>query len=257
VILNHSLVPDPDRAGARTLLIDGVQQSCVDINDPRYLKFSYVRRLVSIIDAAGPAGSPLRVLHLGAGAMTLPRYVAASRPGSTQVVIDNDAALVDFVVRELPLPEGADIEVRVDDARAAVETTPDTSFDIVLADVYVGARMPRSVATVEFAEHASRILHSDGVFATNLADLPLLAFSRMQAATLRTVFGDVCAIGEPGMFRGRRFGNVVMAAAHQPGRLPVTRLARIARADLRPARLLRGADLDAFIAGTTALTDAA
>jgi spermidine synthase len=222
-----------------------------------YLKFAYVRRLASIIDAAAPASVPVRVLHLGAGAMTLPRYVEATRPGSSQLVIDNDAALVDFVGRELPVPAGADIQVRVSDARAAAEGTGDGSFDIVLTDVYVGAQMPNSVATVEFAAHAARILRDDGVFATNLADLPLLAFSRVQAATLRVAFGDVCAIGEPGMFRGRRFGNVVLAAAHHPGALPVTRLARIAREDARPARLLRGGDLDSFIASTLPLTDAA
>ena len=63
------------------LLIDGVPQSHVDLEDPGYLDFEYVRRIGHVIDEAAPAGQPLRVLHLGAGALTLARYVAATRPG--------------------------------------------------------------------------------------------------------------------------------------------------------------------------------
>jgi spermidine synthase len=127
---------------------------------------------------------------------------------------------------------------------------------LVITDVYVGAQMPRSVATVEFARHAARLLAPKGVFASNLADLPPLAFSRVQAATLRAVFPDVCAIGEPGMLRGRRYGNVVLVAANRRAGLPATRLARMALADEKPARLLRGGDLDAFVGGAEPLTDA-
>jgi spermidine synthase len=257
VLVSHTLIPDPDHQGGWILLIDGVSQSYVDTQDETALRFSYARRIASVIDTMVPAGQPLRVLHLGAGAMSLPRYVARTRPGSAQVVVDHDAALLAYVDRHVPLPPGMEVTSIVADARAAVEDFDDASFDLVIADVYVGAQMPVSVATVEFARHAARLLARRGVFATNLADLPLLAFSRVQAATLRTVFPDVCAIGEPGMFRGRRFGNVVLVAALEPARLPVVRLARLARADEKPARLLRGADLDAFIGGAVPLTDAA
>src|SRR5437764_1146294 len=87
-----TLVPDPRRPAGWTLLVDGVPQSYVDLDDPRYLEFEYMRRLASIIDAAAPPGVPLRVLHLGGGALTMPRYVAATRPGSRQRVVELDAA---------------------------------------------------------------------------------------------------------------------------------------------------------------------
>jgi spermidine synthase len=251
----YTLIPDPQHDGGWILLIDGVSQSYVDTQDETSLRFSYIRRLATVVDTAAPAGQPLRVLHLGGGAMTLPRYVAHTRPGSPQVVVDHNAALLAYIEKHLPLPAGADITPVVCDARAAVEVFDDDTFDLVIADVYVGAQMPGSVATVEFARHAARLLAPGGVFATNLADLPPLAFSRVQAATLRTVFPDVCAIGEPGMLRGRRYGNVVLVAALKPASLPVTRLARLARADANPARLLRGTDLDAFVGAAVPLTD--
>jgi len=250
------LVADPHRPGGRTLLVDGVAQSYVDVTDPTYLEFEYVRRLASVVDAAAPTGAPLRVLHLGGGAYTLPRYIAATRPGSGQEVVERDARLVTLVERELPLPAGADVRIRIADAREAVEAGAVGQFDLVLADVYQAAQMPRSVASVEFAAAVARLLRPGGRYAANVADLPPLAFSRVQAATLRSVFGDVCVLAEPGMLRGRRYGNVVLVGARAPGEVPAERLARAAIRDPFPSRLLRGADLDRFIAGAAPVFDA-
>jgi spermidine synthase len=251
-----ALVPDRDRPGGWTLLVDGVPQSHVDLGDPTYLEFEYMRRLASVIDVAAPTGSPLRVLHLGGGALTLPRYLEATRPKSRQRVVERDAALIALVRRVLPLPRGADLRVRVADARAAVETARDSAFDLVIADVYRAAQMPSTVASVEFAAHIARILRPGGLYAVNVADLPPLAFSRIQAATLRTAFPDVCVIAEAGTLRGRRYGNVVLAAATRPDGLPTERLAAAGRRDAFPARLLHGDSLDRFIAGSRPMTDA-
>src|SRR5712692_2193780 len=101
------LAGDPDRPRAWTLLVDGIPQSHVDLDDPQYLEFGYMRRLGHLVDLAAPAGEPLRVLHLGGGGLTLARYVAATRPGSWQLAVDCDAALVDVVRRRLPLDQPA------------------------------------------------------------------------------------------------------------------------------------------------------
>lgn len=248
-----TLRPDPDRPGAWTLLVDDVPQSHVDLRDPRHLEFEYVRRLASVIDAAAPAAAPLRVLHLGGGAYTLPRYVQATRPGSGQLVVERDAALVELIGRVLPTD--TDIRVLVDDARAAVQSLPDDSFDLVIADVYQADRMPSSLASVEFAAQVARVLRPSGRYAANITDLPALAFARVQAATLRTVFADVCVIAEPGLLHGRRRGNVVLVAAREPGGLPLPALADAARRDPFPARVVHGAELAAFTSGSRAATD--
>src|ERR1700735_2848628 len=98
------LLRDADRRAAWMLLIDGVPQSHVDLEDPGYLDFEYVRRMGHVIDTAAPAEQPLHVLHLGAGALTLARYVAATRPGSRQLAVELDGALVDLVRSRLAPP---------------------------------------------------------------------------------------------------------------------------------------------------------
>jgi spermidine synthase len=240
------------RPGARILYVDGVAQSYVDVVDPTYLHFDYVRRMASVIDTAAPKGEPVRALHLGGGGFTLPRYLAATRPDSTQVVVERDAALLDLVRRELPLPQG-DLRVQLADAREAIEAEPAASYDLVLADVYQGAQMPAQFAGVEFAAQVARVLRPDGLYTVNLTDLPPLGYSRVQAATLRAVFPDVCLIAGRAMLRGRRYGNIVLAAASTPGRLPVARLTTRALRDPVAGVVLHSAALDRFVGGARPL----
>lgn len=103
-----------------TLLVAGQSQSHVDPADPARLFFEYTRRIGNVVDAFRTPGAPIRALHLGGGALSLPRYVEATRPGSTQVVVEHDGAMLDAVLARLPLPSGAEIDVVVADAAEAV-----------------------------------------------------------------------------------------------------------------------------------------
>jgi spermidine synthase len=247
------LVPDAGHPGGWTLLIDGVQQSYVDLDDPTRLRFEYCRRVATVVDTAAPLGTPLRVLHLGGGALTLPRYVAVTRPGSPQRVVERDRDLDDLVRRTLPLPDHADVRTAAGDARTAVEAMESGRFDLVINDVYVGDQMPTSVASVQFVRQIFRVLVANGTYTVNVADLPPLIFTRILAATLREVFADVCAIGEPDMLRGRRYGNLVLVAGSA---LPIARLARLAARDEKHGQLLHADLLTAWIGGVGPMTDA-
>jgi len=297
------LVADPDRPRAWTLLVDGTPQSHVDLDDPQHLEFEYMRRLGHLADLAAPAGEPLRVLHLGAGGMTLARYVAATRPGSSQLAVESDAALAELVQRRLPLgPRGrraagghagvsqaggsqtgggragarqagasqagtsqagarqagarqaGRVRLRVGDARAVLEQVPAGSFDLVVADIFAGARTPAHLTSAEFTAAVARALSPPGLYATNIGDGPPLAHARTRVATVCAAFPYACLIADAAVLRGRRFGNLVLAAACHD--LPVTELARRVAGDPFPGRLVHGSDLDRFAAGAKPITDA-
>jgi len=255
------LLADLDRPRAWMLLIDGIPQSHVDLDDPRRLEFEYVRRFGHLIDLAAPPGTPLRVLHLGGGGLTLARYVATTRPGSSQLAAESDAEVAELVRRRLPLAQpsrargGAGrIRVRVADARAVVEQVPAGSFDVLVADVFAGGRTPAHLTSEEFTAAAARALAPGGIYAANIGDGPPLAHARGRVAAARAVFRHVCVIAEPAVLRGRRFGNLVVAASGDE--LPAAGLTRRAAADPFPARLVAGDALDRFIAGTAPITDA-
>ena len=251
------LVPDLSGPDSWILFLDGTPQSHVDLEDRTYLEFEYVRRLAHIADLAFGEGQRLRILHLGGGGMTLPRYVAATRPGSRQVVAEYDAALAELVRRKLPLPpagRGGRISIRIGDARQILEAVPAASFDMVIGDVFAGDRTPPQLATLECAAAAARALSSDGVYAVNVTDAAPLAHAKGQVSALLALFRHCCMIAEPAVIRGRRFGNLVLAGSRRT--LPEDGLRRAAAADPFPARLVGGADLVRFAAGTRPPADA-
>ncbi|MFF9059301.1 spermidine synthase [Streptomyces sp. NPDC014882] len=238
------LMPDVDRERAWLLTVDGAPQSYVDLDEPTHLEFEYTRRLGHVLDTVAEAGRPLDVLHLGGGALTLPRYLAATRPGSRQDVVEADRGLLDLVAEQLPVPAGTGITLHAADARDWLETAPAASADILVADVFGGSRVPAHLTTLSYAREAGRVLRTDGVYLANLADAAPFAFLRSQLATFAVVFEHLAVIAEPAVLRGRRFGNAVLVAARHP--LDVPPLARRAASDAFPARVEHGASLKEF-----------
>ncbi|MHB1597119.1 MAG: spermidine synthase [Streptosporangiaceae bacterium] len=247
------LLADLDRPGGWMLLVDGVPQSHVDLDDPRYLDFEYARRIGHLIDLMAPEGVPIRVLHLGAGALTLARYVAATRPGSEQVAIDSYPELATLVRSRLPFPADA-IDLRVADARAALPDLPAASFDLVVADVFAGGSTPAHLVSAEFTAVAARVLTPAGVFAANVGDGPPLTHARRRVATIRAKFRHVCVLAEPGVLHGRRFGNLVVLGSGSE--FPITDLTRRLAGDPFPATVLDDLQADRFAGEHQPLTDA-
>lgn len=244
-------------AGGFELDVDGTPQSHVDLDDPSHLHFEYVARMGAVIDLLRMPGQPLTAIHLGAGALTLPRYVEHTRPGSRQQVIELEQPLVDLVRAELPLPRGAQVRVRIGDARDVAARLPaglQGSADLVVSDVFAGAQTPAHLTTVEYFRILAGLLAPDGVLLVNVADGAGLAFARREVATVRAVMAEVIVLAEVQTLKGRRFGNLVIAASHAP--LPVTWLPRLMAAGPHPAKVAQGAELDEFVRDARVATDA-
>jgi hypothetical protein len=159
--------------GGWELDVDGTPQSHVDLDDPTHLHFEYIARMGAVIDRLRMPRQPLTAVHLGAGALTIPRYVEATRPGSRQQVIELEPALIDLVREQLPLPRGGSLRVRIGDAREGLGRLPAGlvgNVDLLVSDVYSGAQTPAHLTTVEFYAEAARFLAPDGVLLVNVAD---------------------------------------------------------------------------------------
>ena len=254
----YRAVIEPDRwvPGAYTLIVDGTPQSHVNVADPSQLFFEYVQRMGHVIDQLALPGQPITALHLGAGALTLPRYIEATRPGSRQQVIELESDLVDLVRSALPWSKQASIRIRYGDAREVMGRLPSGlhgTVDLLIVDVFGGARTPAHVTSEEFYRSAAGLLAPDGVILVNVADGPGLAFARGQAATLRSVVGHVAALAEPQILKGRRFGNVVLVGSPAP--LPLDWMPRLLAGGPHPAKVVTGQELRDWIAGAPIVTD--
>lgn len=238
------------------LIVDRTPQSHVDLDDPSHLHFEYVARMGAVIDRLRMPGQPLTAVHLGGGGLTLPRYIEHTRPGSRQQVVELEQPLIDLVRAQLPLPRGAQVRVRIGDARAVAEKLPPGlvgAADLVISDVFAGAQTPAHLTTVEYFQTVARLLAPDGVLLVNVADGSGLAFARRQVATIRAVLPEAIVLAEVQTLKGRRFGNLVIAAS--AGRLPTEWLPRLMAAGPHPAKVAQGREIDEFIRGARVATD--
>lgn len=249
--------PDREVRGAFLVRSGSTQQSWVDPGDPLRLEFEYIQRLAEALRVTvlgRESGVRPRVVHLGGGGMTLPRWVAAVRPGTAQVVCEPDADLVDEVRRKLPLGRRSGIKVRVVDGRGGLAAMPADHADAVVIDAFDGLRVPGSLATTECFEDAARVLRADGVLLMNLADEAPFGWSRSCVAGIGANFRHLLASAETAVWKGRRYGNLVVVASRAP--LPVDALETAARRALFGYRTLSGTALRRWLGGAAGFTDA-
>lgn len=244
---------DPARESGRVLVLDGLRHSYVDLADATHLEFEYVQAAASVVDATFPAGEPLAAYHLGGGGLTLPRYLAEVRPGTTSVVSEIDPGVVAVDRDRLGLETGPGLEVRVEDGRRGLDRLPDDSRDLVVGDAFGGVSVPWHLTTREAVAQVRRVLRPDGAYVANLIDHGPLDFARAEVATLREVFDHVALLARPGAFDGTQGGNLVAVASDRAVDLDaVTRV--VERRGL--GWEARGdADLDDWVGGADALTD--
>jgi hypothetical protein len=257
-VSGYTAVIEADRfvPGSFQLVVDGTPQSHVNLENPSELFFEYIQRMGHVVDQIGMPGEPLTAVHLGAGALTIPRYVEATRPGSRQQVIELEPELVELVRAELPWSSRASIRVRYGDARDVVARLPGGltgAVDLLVIDIFSGARTPAHVTSIEFYRSACALLAPHGVVLVNVADGPGLAFARGQAATLLEAVDSVAVLAETQILKGRRFGNLVLVGS--PGLLPLEWMPRILAGGPHPSKVIQGPELRDFIASAPVVTD--
>lgn len=238
---------DPERSGGRLLVMDGLRHSYVDLHDPTHLEFDYVRAIAAGIDVRFPGDAPLTVHSIGAGGLTLPRFLDAARPGTAGSVSEVDPGVIRVDREALALPDDLDLDIRVEDGRLGLRTLPAAEADIVIGDAFGGVSVPWHLTTREAALEIDRVLTDEGVYLVNLIDYGPLAFARAELATLRDAYPHVALAWQD------RGGNLVAAAS----RAPIDPSAWQAALDERDVTwsVVAGRQLDAWIDDAPVLTD--
>lgn len=244
---------DPDRESGRILWIDTLRNSYIDLDDPTHLEFQYFQSVGDVITGVAADGQALDSLHIGGGGFALPRYLAATRPGSTSLVLELDPSLVDLARQELDLRTGPDLEIRTGDARLAMADLGDGAYDLVLGDAFSGLAVPWHLTTREFLSQVHRTMRPDALYVANLIDYPPLGFLRAEIATLLEVFERVALIGPPERLAGDEGGNFVVVATD--GEIDAASIEGLAAERGDTDEVLMGDDLDDFVGDAMVLTD--
>lgn len=262
------VVNDPARSNGRFLVLDNLLHSYVDLEDPTYLEFPYVQAIASVADVMRPAGQAISALHLGAGGLTLPRYLAATRPGSTSRVLEIDGGVLALDQAQLlPHPLSTPprnrktswsavvpgLDVDVGDARVALARERTGIRDLVVGDAFGGLAVPWHLTTLEVVSEIARVLRRDGIYAVNVIDYPPNRFVRAEVATIAAVFPQLAVVAGSDELAGRAGGNFVVVASAAP--LPIAALgARLAQRATRVAVAGNEAGRR-FASGSPILTD--
>lgn len=244
---------DADRADGWMVLLDGVLASYVALDDPTHLEFEYTRWIADMLDEI-ERPEPLELVHLGGAACSLPVYVAATRPGARQTVVDFDAALVDLMRDQFGIRSSRRFALRTADALEALRGMPAASADVIVRDAFSGDRTPEHLRDSRFAAEVARVLRPDGVYFANVGDRAGLPLTRELLRHTATAFGlaadprhhgRMAIISDPSVMRGRRYGNVVAALSRVP--LPLGGWLEAVRRASLPARVTHGERLWAYL----------
>ncbi len=247
------VIRDRDQPHGYLLLVNGVQSSHIDLSDPTRLEFEYMRWMAAVIADRVPEPKALRVLHLGAAACSLARYLIHDRPGSQHLAVDIDAELARLVRAWFDLPKAPALRIRVGDARAVTESLPAGGHTVVVRDVFAATNTPTPLTTLEFTRQVRRVLEPGGLYLANSAGAPDLRLARAEAATVGAVFDQLAIVADPPMLKGRRRGNVIVIGADAPVDSPA--LARELLGGAVPAQLWGNRRAREFARGARPLLD--
>ncbi|SEE01632.1 hypothetical protein SAMN04489740_0488 [Arthrobacter alpinus] len=241
--VHASIEADPWHSNAFVLSIDGAEQSHVNVAEPQEVFYEYLRRIANTIDLLKPAGEPVTALHLGAGALTLARYIQATRPGSLQHAVELERELLDFVLDQLPMPAGTNLTSHVGDARETlIELPKELRFDVIILDIFSGPEAPAHLACADFYKEAAARLAPHGILAVNVGDEPGFTLVTSQSKALQGSMGHVAAYGTSMLFSRRYPGNIILVGKNSPW--PDGWAQQLVAAGPHPATVLTGVELD-------------
>ncbi|MDN4477128.1 spermidine synthase [Demequina lignilytica] len=183
--------------------------------DPDHLDFEYMRHLAAAVRAWGPPPRML-ALHVGAAACTLPRHLAHRYPDSGHIAVDVDTTLPELVRTWWDLPRAPRLRIRAQDGLDAVASRREHSLDLVVRDAFAGDETPTHLAGTDWWAAAARAIRPGGLVLANVGTRPGSRAAAADAAAARAALPVAVAIGEHAVLKGRRRGNVVLAAAHGP-----------------------------------------
>lgn len=154
------------------LVLDDQMHSAIHCKDESLLFFDYCREISKTLDKEFAPGMPIKVLTLGGGGYSIPRYIEATRPKSAQRVVEINHELIQFIDSSLPLKKGSLIEVICNDAYTYVMNEEDESqkYNFIFFDVYVEPYLEKRFFSYEFLEKLTSLVLEGGLVVMNIID---------------------------------------------------------------------------------------
>jgi spermidine synthase len=174
-----------------TLYLDNLTHSCSDLNDPRHLEFRYIQSYEELLRWQARKRDSFRILFIGGGGYTFPRYVEATYPGAEIDVVEIDPVVTAVSKKYLGVSDASRIRSFNQDARWFVmKDGGREKYDFIFEDAFNDLSIPYHLATREFSADLKQLLKKDGLLLTNVIDrFDRTSFLPSYLRTLEQVFG--------------------------------------------------------------------
>lgn len=147
----------------RSLYLDGIRHSSMNLNDPLDLVIDYTEYF-----HLGMMFNPsfTDVLFVGGGAFTGPKNFLTVYPDTKIDVIEIDPDVINVAKNYFDLQDNPRLQIFNDDARKHL-TTFDKKYDVIILDAYASTYVPYHLMTHEFFQTLEERLEPDGVIVSN------------------------------------------------------------------------------------------
>ena len=172
---------------------EGASQSIVKVDDPRHLELPYTRLLPACL-AFQP--NPARILIVGLGGGTLPRFLHAHFPEMQIDVVEIDADVVSVACEHCGFVEDERLRVIVEDGRDFIERCGG-GYDLIILDSFDGDSIPPHLATLEFLGAVRKALSPEGIVVANVWGRTFNPIYAEMLLTYRAAFTDVYVLDVP------------------------------------------------------------
>lgn len=164
-----------------------INQSCMNIKQPKKLVFNYTKLLFSGLMLNS---RPKNILIIGLGAGTMSNALHDILPSAKITNVEIDPAMIKVAREHFSFIENEKVNVISQDGRLFVKRArlKKLSFDWIILDAFNGDYIPEHLMTQEFLLEAKALLKSDGILSSNT-----FVGSRLydfESATYHSVFGE-------------------------------------------------------------------
>ena len=188
---------DTEDRQLKKLALDSLVHSCVDLNDPTFLFYPHEQVQAELTRAAAEqarrAGRVPRVLVIGGGGYTFPRWVEAQADlADVRIeVVEIDPAVTEIAKEKLGLSRTTRVVSIHMDGRQFIKSAQPESYDLVIQDAVNDMSVPYHLMTAEYTQLVKRLLHPDCLYLLTVIDnFESGQFLASAVRTTTTVFGD-------------------------------------------------------------------
>ena len=174
-----------------SLVLDHLVHSYTDLSEPLYLEYEYIRIYEEMVRWQSSKRKSFKVLFLGGGGYTFPRFIEAKYPNAEIDVVEIDPEITGVVKKYLGISQKTKIHSVNEDGRWFVmNCKTQGGYDFIFGDAFNDLSIPYHLTTKEFAVQLKRLLKPDGLLLANVIDsFQKGAFMPSYIRTLEEVFG--------------------------------------------------------------------